>query len=350
MPKIVFLPGAYDGCYYYRGYLPAIYGGMTPGMMFSDAWDKDKLAERAMEADVVVFQRPNDITRVELGKLLKRKGKKIVFENDDTYLPDVGVPLNMLGSDKQRELAIKLNGYLYEFIGFSDLVIASTEFLADEYRKLHNNVKVLKNCIDPLDSHPRGERDKKFRIGFIGSVTSNKDYEHIQDALRALANRDDVTIVALGFKREQKYTKGFEEDIAFWDSIPNVEWHEFVPVLTYMDKIASLNLDLALIPRNDSYFNRCKSNIKFLEMSLLRIPVMAQGFTTNDSPYQNVYDAKHMQVIVNDEDWLPAVENTIKNYDQYATLSDKAHDYVLKNYNIKKYAPKWREAIETLCN
>lgn len=85
-------------------------------------------------------------------------------------------------------------------------------------------------------------------------------------------------------------------------------------------------------------------------MSLLRIPVIAQGFTTNDSPYQDVYDAKHMQVITNDEDWLPAIENTMKNYKQYATLADKAHDYVLKNYNIKKYAPKWREAIETLCN
>lgn len=350
MPKIVFLPGAYDGCYYYRGYLPAIYGGMTPGMMFSDRWDKEKLAEKAMDADIVVFQRPNDKTRLELGKLLKKKGKKIVFENDDTYLPDVGVPLNMLGSDKQREIAIELNKNLYEFIGLADMVIASTEFLADEYRALHSNVKVLKNCIDPHDEHKRGPRGDKFRIGFIGSVTSNLDYEHIKDTLRTLAKRGDVTLVALGFKRNPKYMAGFEEDAAFWDSLPNVEWHEFVPVMEYMHKIASLNLDLALIPRHNSYFNRCKSNIKFLELSLLRIPVIAQGFTTNDSPYQNVYDAKHMQVLVNDEDWLPTVENTMKNYQQYATLADKAHDYVLKNYNIKKYAPKWREAIETLCN
>lgn len=350
MPKIVFLPGAYDGCYYYRGYLPAIYGGMTPGMMFSDEWDKDKLAEKAMNADIVVFQRPNDKTRVELGRLLKRRGKKIVYENDDTYLPDVGVPLNMLGSDKQRELAIALNKNLYDFISFSDLVIASTDYLADEYRKLHNNVKVLKNCIDPFDEYPRLPRGDKFRIGFIGSVASNKDYDHIKDTLRTLANRGDVTIVVLSFKRDPKYMKGFEDDVDFWDSLPNVEWHEFVPIMKYMQTVAALNLDAAIIPRNDSYFNRCKSNLKFLEMSLLRIPVIAQGFTTNDSPYQDVYDAKHMQVITNDEDWLPAIENTMKNYKQYATLADKAHDYVLKNYNIKKYAPKWREAIETLCN
>ena len=43
-----------------------------------------------------------------------------------------------------------------------------------------------------------------------------------------------------------------------------------------------------LIPRGENYFNRCKSNIKFLEASMCEIPVIAQSFTTNDSPYDEL--------------------------------------------------------------
>ena len=87
MRKIVFLPGAYDGCYYYRGYLPAVYGETAAILDFAEHnWNTKTMHDLAMSADVVVFQRPNDINRVELMKLLKLKGKKIVFENDDTYL------------------------------------------------------------------------------------------------------------------------------------------------------------------------------------------------------------------------------------------------------------------------
>jgi len=348
MLKIFFLPGAYDGCYFYRGYLPAIYGNMTCMTEFvQQSWDKDLMHKRTLEADVVVIQRPNDGYRVELMKALKQKGKFIVFDNDDTYLPGKGVPLNMLGSDKARELAIHLSDNLNKALKIADLVIASTHVLAEEYRQTATcPVVVCKNTIDPLDEYPRRRVPGKTRIGFIGSVASNDDYIHVKDVIRALDASNDVTFVVLGNPQNNSNYKGYEKDNAFWQTVKNIEWHEFVPATRYHKKLADLALDIALIPRKDNYFNRCKSNIKFVECSLARIPVIAQGFTNKDSPYQDGKDKKYMQVITDDKDWLPAIKNTIKNYDQYATLADRAHNYVLEHYNIKKYAKEWRQIIE----
>lgn len=197
-----------------------------------------------------------------------------------------------------------------------------------------------------MDEHPRQINDTgKFRIGFVGSVVSNDDYKHIQDQIRELAL--DNTIVVFGMPKNLKIASdAYKDDYAFWDSLPGVEIHEFVPVTHYYAKIASLKLDLAMIPRRDSYFNRCKSNLKFLEHSLLRIPVIAQGFSTKDGPYDAETD---YMTVVYDDDWVGKIADIKANYSKYQQIADKAHDYVLKNYNINKYAKEWRKTILNLC-
>ena len=53
-----------------------------------------------------------------------------------------------------------------------------------------------------------------------------------------------------------------------WDGFQfdgSAEKHEWVPIFDYPQKLASLNLDIAIVPLVDSAYNRCKSNIAFLE-------------------------------------------------------------------------------------
>lgn len=348
--KIFFVPGAYDGCYYYRGYLPAIYGEMSCVTNFSGGhWDIDEIRRECERADVLVFQRPNDNTRVELMRLFQQKGKFIVFENDDTYLPDKGVPLNMLGSDKAKDIAIQLSKNIERALKTADLIIASTPLLANEYRLFTQKPIIVRhNTVDPLDEWPRKRlHGDKLRVGFVGSVSSNNDWLHVADTIRKMDDSGLYQIVVLGNYRGQR---GYEKDEEFWYTLKNLEWHTFVPVTRYYKKIADMQLDVAMIPRSDNYFNRCKSNIKFLEMSLLKIPVVAQGFSTNDSPYQGKQDKKYMTVVTKNEDWWETMEDVRNDYNKYATLAESAHDYVVENYNIEKYAKKWRQIIEQYAN
>jgi glycosyltransferase involved in cell wall biosynthesis len=350
--KILFLPAMYDGCYYYRGYLPGIYGNMRVITQFvGNTADKEEMHKKALDSDVIVFQRPNTSEKVEIAKMLKKLGKKIVMDNDDTYLPDKGVPLHMLGSDNQREIAKEMNRNLYEFAQLADLVTLSTETLAGEYKDLNENIEVLKNCIDPLDAYePKENTSGKPRIGFIGSVTTNNDYLHIKDVIRRLDD-EGVTIVVFGVKHPNgKTLRGYENDYQFWNSLKNIEWQPFVFVNEYYKTINNLALDLMIIPRQESYFNQCKSNLKFLEASLLKIPVVAQGFSDGTSPYQGEEDSKHMVVVTDNDLWYNEIRELLDNKEKRIDMAQKAHDYVLKNYNINNYAKHWRETILKYAN
>lgn len=352
--KILYIPGMYPFCYYFRGYMPGVYSDQ---MVVKDFLTLKKespegpIIDQARRADTVVFQRPYDEQSLNLMRLLKRMGKKVIFENDDTYLIGKGVHLDQIKGAKAQEVVKYFDKNIKEALKIADGAIASTKILADEFAQINPNVAVLKNCIDPLDEYPCKKNDTgKFRIGFIGSVTTNGDYSHIKDQIRKLDERGDVTIVILGVKRAngQLYVDE-QEDFQFWNSLKNIEWHAYVPVTDYMLKLASFALDLAVIPREESYFNKCKSNLKFLEMSLLKIPVIAQGFLTKDGPYDSPKDKKYMTVIYDNGTWYDTIIKIKENYELFSNKAVQAHDYVLKNYNIKNYAQQWTKTIKKLC-
>lgn len=349
--KILYIPCEYDGCYYYRGYMPGVYTDqMVTGDFIGKQFDTEKILEQTKRADVVVLQRPNEPKRHRLAQLLKQQGKKVIFENDDTYDVEKGIPMHLLENDNQRDIARKISAFLDETLKICDGAIASTPLLAEEYRRFNPNVAVCKNCIDPLDEYECKENTTgKFRIGLVGSVTTNHDYYHIKDQIKKLDDRGDITIVLFGlvFKDGSKLP-ACQDDFAFWNSLKNIEWQPFVPVSLYYPTIADLALDLAIIPRKEHYFNQCKSNLKFLEMSLLKIPVLAQGFTDGTSPYQGA-DEEYMSVLIGGDGWYDKIIEIKDNYQQYKSLANKAHDYVLKDYNIQSYAHTWTETIEKLC-
>lgn len=345
--SILFLNGDYPFCYYYRGLLPGVYGNqMVIKDYLNGKIDSTVVLEQAKRASTVVFQRPSNKKTIELIKVLKSMGKKVIFENDDTY---TALPLERLGNDKQREIAKELSANLNEALSLCHGAIASTEILGEEYRKINTNTIVLKNCIDPLDEFPCKENiTGKFRIGFIGSVTTNDDYLHIKDQIKQLDDRGDITIVVMGVKyKDGTHIPIMKEDHDFWDGLKNIEWHPYVAVNQYMSTVASLALDLAIIPRKEHYFNQCKSNLKFLEMSLLKIPVLAQGFSDGTSPYQGV-DESHMTVVTDNTQWYNSVINIKDNYPKYKSIAYTSHSYVLENYNIKNYAQTWVNSIENL--
>jgi len=269
-------------------------------------------AQAVLEADVVVFHRPNDDRCLKIADNLRKQGKKIVFENDDTY--------KHLDNLKLKEILGKLDGVIDRFIKEADMVTCSTEMLAEEYRKLNPNVVVLPNCVDP-DDWPDIERNEtdKIRIGIVGSVGLNNDCDGFQEQLKELSDRDDVQLVLFSLPRKDASTvkvQGYyQKEYKYWEDL-DVEWQPFVGIEEYREMLNDLKLDIMVIPRNNDYFNKCKSNLKFLEASMLEIPVIAQGFPEGDSPYQvDPEDSKHMIVITDNKDWMPAINKLIDDKD-----------------------------------
>ncbi len=350
-PKVYFCNSFLESCYAVRCLLPLQEGGWDGDRtsLLASRVSPEQQAQAVMDADVVVFHRPNDWRSLEIAKQLRAQGKKIVADNDDTYK-------NLDGKNLQMALE-KVDKGLDEFCKFADMVTTSTEVLAQEYRKLNDNVVILPNCVDPdMWPEPLKNETDKVRLGFVGSVASNSDYEGIKNTLIELSKRSDVQLVVFGLPPEadKNDTESvivrelYKKDFDFWQSL-NIEWQSFVPVANYIDTLNSLKIDIMVIPRNDDYFNRCKSNLKFLEASMLEIPCVVQGFEDGLSPYQvDKEDEAHMDIVLDNKDWLDRLNPLIEFKELRENMGKAAREYVENKYAIANNIWRWEDAYKKL--
>jgi len=355
--RVYFIGGSYESCYYVRCLQPLQANGWDGDKisLYSPKASPENMIKGAMQADVIVFHRPIKQEMYDAAVLLKQAGKKIVMDNDDTYRANSGVPVQMFGKDREKlDHAIShIDTQLKKFAELADLVTVSTEFLKKEYESVNKNVQVLPNCVDPFDwEEPTKNDTGKTRILITGSVASNKDYENIIPLLDMLKGREDVQIILQALpadKPELKETREiYKPELDFWKQY-NVEWYPFMSLTDYLEFIPQLKVDIMLIPRHDNYFNRCKSNLKFLEASMCKMVTVAQSFPDGNSPYEaNEYDAQNLILATTPDDWTYKVMELIDNPQRRAILSEKAYTYVKENYDINKNANKWKETYNKL--
>lgn len=355
MSRVYFVTSGNQGCYNVRCLLPLMENGWD-GDVTSFVPKGEKSAESkkdgVLAADIVVFHRPENPDKLKLTRTLREIGKKIVFDNDDTYKDSEQVKLNKYMNQERVDRGLSaINEVVDTCIKEADLVTASTEFLAEEYRKLNPNVVVLQNCIDPFlfDEPLRNETDV-VRIGITGSVGLTADLDVLEPIVRHYENDLRVRLVFFSLYADRTKMKEeiYADEYKMLDSF-NVEWVGLAPTHEYYDTLNNLKLDMQIIPRKDTYFNRCKSNLKFLESSMLEIPCVAQAFSTGDSPYQaNPEDRNYLLLADTQEEWIEQIEKLITNKELRREMGRNARDYVETNYNIATNAHQWADAYKTL--
>lgn len=355
--KVYFIAGTYESCGYVRCLQPLQANGWDGDRVtrYSPKPDPQRMIQGAMNADIVVFHRPIQKEMYEAALLLKQAGKKIVMDNDDTYRANSGVPVQMFGKDREKlDSAIGyINEQLKKFAELADMVTVTTEFLKKEYEQWNKNVVVLPNCVDPFDwDEPVKNDTGKIRLLVTGSVASNKDYENIIPLLEKLKERKDVQLILQALPADHPSLKESREvykpEIAFWKQY-NVEWYPFMTLNEYLEFIPTLKADIMLIPRHDNYFNRCKSNLKFLEASMCKMATVAQSFPDGNSPYEVNEEDREYMILANDsQDWVDKVMNLLDNPQKIDILKEKAHEYVKNKYDINKNNYKWVETYKTI--
>ena len=355
MKNVLMINSGYDGCCYVRIMLPTFHNGFytdKPSLRGERISEKE-VHQAMMASSIVVFHRPENENYHKIADMLKRDGKKIVMDNDDTFRIDDHHPLAEFQPDgKYSKILEQRVKSIDSFMLKSDLVTASTEFLAKEYRKVNKNVIVLPNCVDPMDwDEPERNEGKQVRIGMVGSVAYEYDYLELKPLIKKLSKRDDVKFVLFGLgdkkHREEnpKVTEAFKDEYDFWDSIDK-EQVPWCPVADYPRKLNEAKLDMMLIPRKDNYFNRCKSNIKFLEAAMCEIPVIAQSF--EDGPYEEIKNGKTGWLIKDNKDWEKTINFLIDNKEIRREIGKNAKEYTLKNFNIEDKAHMWADAYRKI--
>lgn len=156
------------------------------------------------------------------------------------------------------------------------------------------------------------------RIGyFSGSITHNDDIQLILPSLvQIMGEYSNVELHFIGELDIPKELKPYKERIIARSFVP---WRE-LPKL-----IASVDINIA--PLNKSIFNEAKSENKWVEAALVKVPTVASAVGAMEKMIQN----RETGLLCTElEDWSKALSLLIENADERRRLGEAAYQYVRK--------------------
>lgn len=170
----------------------------------------------------------------------------------------------------------------------------------------------------------RNQGDKP-RVGWAGAQQHHGDLAIITDVVKATSEEVDWIFMGMCPDELQSYIK---------------EFHPFVSIDQYPQKLASLNLDLAVAPLEIHPFNEAKSNLRLLEYGILGWPVIC----TDIYPYQTLNPP--VTRIDNDSgSWLAAIRQKLADKQALADEGQALRNWVMEHYILEDHLQQWAEAL-----
>jgi len=323
--RIVFFQGDRSACSFYRGLAPlhAMTGGNTTGEYIYEntgIFDKKYVD---FKYDIAVFQRQYRPEVFSPMMKMKQNGTKLIYEIDDNLF-DVPKwnPAHKVFSNET------VQGYIRAFLSNVDAIFVTQEYLADVYYDYNKNIYILPNSIDfKVLNQPRPRQSKKPVVCWQGSNTHEKDLALIRKSLHKLVQDGDA------------YIKLWSMDFPGAQKVNLVYFESFFTVFPLLD------IDIGLAPIAPNKFNRCKSNLKFLEYSALKIPTIASNF----GPYKETIKNGETGILVDSVDeWYKSVRFLLDHEEERIRLGENAYNYVKENFDIDKNCLLWKKAFDEI--
>lgn len=262
--------------------------------------------------------------------------KKVIVDVDDNYLDILpSNPIYDKFKQTKRDRAI-----LSTTLFFADVITVSTEPLKQRmlkhFKEVHNtdkNIVVIPNYNDVKDwQFPLGEK-RRLTIGYAGSNSHQDDIEMIAPALGKLMDKyPELHFETIGCIESKMLPifKNWSESALLRCSFQAGTWYfkEYPPIL------ADKNWDIAMAPLVDSSFTRCKSHIKWLEMSMFKIPVVASDVYPYfmDINGKQIIEHEKTGLLVKPSEWFDALESLIIDEKKRKEMGRAAYDYVIKTW------------------
>lgn len=285
------------------------------------------------EGDIFVLQNIVDLQGIGLLiEAQREKSKKIVCEMDDWF------ELNEDNPHKKDHEVLDARDIMEATVGIADMVTTTTKHLANKISQINDNVWVLPNMMDMNrwdlpKCHPH---DGRIRIGWAGSATHLNDLKMVKPILDIiLAEFPEIELFLVGDPRMKDLFPGH----------PNVESLLGVPFDVWPTRLQGLRLDIGIAPLRDTEFNRCKSNIKFLEYSIAKVPSVVSDVVYGT----HGLDSRKIAMVADTLDqWYLGLRNLIVNKSLREEMGSHAYSYVQYEYDLKRNIKLWEKAYASL--
>lgn len=176
----------------------------------------------------------------------------------------------------------------YAFRGVHAVTV-STEHLAGVIRQFNPNVQVFSNAMLSIPHViEKNENSGPVKI-FFGALNREADWQAVISGIcqAALELKERIEFVVV-------------HDKGFYDALPDEVPKTFLPTLEiekYTEVLASC--DIALLPLNDTEFNRCKSDLKLIECAATQVAVICSKVVYATNPEH----AKFVEFATTPEEW-----------------------------------------------
>lgn len=295
--------------------------------------EKNINEEEAKWADVYVLQSCTDKNGIALLREYQvEHNKKLVVECDD------GLELNEDSPFQEDHKKFDAKFVISRTMEVADMITTTTYYLADQLRVYNDNVVVLPNSLDldrwdlPILKNDTG----RIRIGWAGSITHMDDMKMIVKPVKKICKEfPKVQLIIIGDPRVAE----------LFDGCP-VEYMNGVPFDVWAAKLMSLRLDIGLAPLRNSYFNKCKSNIKWMEYSIAGIPGVYSP--TVYQTYGHLFDGIYGQIAETEDQWYRCIKNYIVCPNLREDISRRARSAVTTGHTLKVNSHLWEEAYTKL--
>ncbi len=294
VPKVLFVPAGVTASGFYRAMIPA--DMMYEGGKVISHWTASVDLSKILRYDVLWIQLITSKVLIELAKLAKGQGVKIVYDIDDRLdaIPAENQAISVYGEQSKKD-------EIDAILALADLVTVSTEPLARSMRERGvKNVKVLRNQLTANVMPRKHPSNKDFvRILWAGSPTHKRDLAIVAPAVRKILMKYEgkVRFICMGERVPE----------ALADCFKYIDIYEPVDFEFYHDRIATFGADFAIAPLEDNPFNESKSAIKAIEYASAGYPMLLSP--VGEYPVV-VADGLPAVLVANDE-WEDAIERMI---------------------------------------
>ena len=306
--------------------------------------DNPLLPSYADKFSIFIFHRVLYTPSVEaLIRRIQAQGKEIIFETDDlvydpAYLQYMDYFKNMNGFEKK----LYENGVGGEILAddYVKVCTTTTTYLAEKLRERGKKVYIVPNKLSVSDikhaekilankgarhqsSNVNGAGDTaEIRIGyFSGTLSHNKDFATITEALvTVLQKYPQVKLSLVGPLETESVLQPFGTRI---EALPYVKREE------HFANIASVDINVAPLEIGNP-FCESKSELKFFEAGIMRVPTVAAATEPYKEAIQNGVDGF---VASTTEEWVSALSSLIDDAELRMRMGVLAQEKACERYS-----------------
>lgn len=297
----------------------------------SEVWSTEDLPEN-IEWDTidqfVIYRCRYQSPLKELMEQMKQNGKKIVYDIDD-YIFDYDQIKDLeFMSDSEYEDFEQYSSLIRECMEQSDAFTTSTEnmrkviiehFPGKPVYVNRNLASAQMQILSNLAQEKKVPHAGQIVLGyFSGSKTHNGDFELISNVLLEVMEKNpNVILKIVGcLELPEKYERmeGRIQRVGF------VDWKELPELIA--------SIDINLMPLEDTLFHRCKSENKWMEAALVKVPTIA---SYNDEMECCTKQTENILLCKNASEWKEHLEEMIQSRDLGDKIAARAYEYVAEN-------------------